>query len=58
MNGGKIEERLELCVSLTGRRHPERFSAEKSLLYDFSDIKGLAESIFEMRGFDSVSFDI
>jgi phenylalanyl-tRNA synthetase beta chain len=57
MNGGKIEERLELCVSLTGRRHPERFSAEKSLLYDFSDIKGLAESIFEMRGFDSVSFE-
>ncbi len=38
------EERWKCCVALTGRQHPERFSAEKSELYDFYDMKGLFET--------------
>jgi phenylalanyl-tRNA synthetase beta chain len=48
-NNGKITEKTDLCVVLTGRKHPERFSDEKSELYDFFDVKGIVESLFEMR---------
>ena len=43
------EERQSCCILLTGRKHPERFSEEKNIEYDFYDIKGLIESWFEMR---------
>jgi phenylalanyl-tRNA synthetase beta chain len=43
------EERMEACIALTGRKHPERFSAEKSEVYDFYDLKGIIENWFEMR---------
>jgi len=38
------EERQECCIVLTGRKHPELYSAEKNELYDFYDMKGLLES--------------
>jgi len=43
------EERLECCITLTGRKHPERFSDEKSELYDFYDLKGVLESWLDIR---------
>ena len=43
------EERYEACILLTGRRHPERFSAEKDEILDFYDMKGIIEQWFEMR---------
>ena len=41
------EERYELLMLLTGRRHPERFSAEGEADYDFYDIKGEVEVLLE-----------
>ncbi len=43
------EERLEACIILTGRRHPERFSSEKDEIVDFYDLKGIVENWFAMR---------
>ncbi len=43
------EEKLECCIALTGRKHPERFSAEKGVLYDFYDLKGVLESLMGVR---------
>ena len=43
------EERWKCCVALTGRKHPERFSAERGELYDFYDMKGLLESWLSAR---------
>ncbi|MFZ2654376.1 MAG: phenylalanine--tRNA ligase subunit beta [Victivallales bacterium] len=45
----KDEEKIECCIALTGRRHPERFSSEKGALYDFYDLKGVLESLCETR---------
>lgn len=50
------EERLEVCIVASGRRHPERFSEEKKLLSDFAEIKGIVEAWFEIRKISSVSF--
>ena len=50
------EERQELSIAITGRRHPERFSAEKSELFDFYDLKGVLESFFERLRLADVSF--
>lgn len=44
------EERQEVVIALTGQRHPERFSGERSELYDFYDLKGLIETFLEERG--------
>lgn len=44
------EERGEVVVALTGQRHPERFSKERTELYDFFDLKGLIETFLEERG--------
>ena len=41
------EERYELLMLLTGRCHPERFSAEGEADYDFYDIKGEVEVLLE-----------
>ena len=40
------EERRNCCIALTGRKQPERYSEEKTIGYDFYDIKGLLESWF------------
>ncbi len=50
------EERLECCIAISGRKHPERFSAERGVLYDFYDLKGLVESFLDMRGIVSYGF--
>ncbi len=41
------EERWELGMVLTGHRHPERFSAEMEERYDFFDLKGAIEGLFD-----------
>ena len=43
------EERLECCIALTGLSHPERFSEEKKVNYDFFDLKGIIEALFEIK---------
>jgi len=50
------EERDECCVALTGRKNPERFSAERAVLYDFYDLKGVVESFLSARRLESFSF--
>jgi phenylalanyl-tRNA synthetase beta chain len=52
------EERQDLCVVLTGQRNPERFSDELAVVYDFYDLKGLLESLFEKLGISDYAFDI
>ena len=42
-NNNSPEERYSGCIALTGRKYPERYSEEKSLVYDFYDMKGLLE---------------
>jgi len=44
------EEREEVMIALTGCRHPERFSAERSEQFDFYDMKGIVEAFLEKRG--------
>jgi phenylalanyl-tRNA synthetase beta chain len=43
------EERLECAIAITGRTHPERFSAERDVAVDFYDLKGVVECLFEKR---------
>ena len=43
------EERKNCCIAITGRKHPERYSEEKTVEYDFYDMKGFLESWLEMR---------
>ena len=50
------EERDELAIVMTGRAHPERYSAERAVNYDFYDIKGVLESVLENRRLKSVEF--
>ena len=42
------EERFELCMALTGLKHPEQYSDELKAQYDFYDMKGTLESLFEL----------
>lgn len=42
------EERYELALVLSGRRHPERFSAELEERYDFFDLRGVLEELCEL----------
>ena len=44
-----LEERQNCCILLTGRKHPERFSEEKNVEYNFYDMKGMIETWLEMR---------
>ena len=41
------EERLACGIVLSGRRHPERFSAELEETMDFYDLSGLVDDLFE-----------
>ena len=50
------EEKLECCIAITGRKHPERFSSEKKELYDFYDLKGLLETWLEYRKISGCEF--
>ena len=50
------EERDELAIVMTGRAHPERYSAERAVHFDFFDIKGVLESVLENRRLKSVEF--
>jgi phenylalanyl-tRNA synthetase beta chain len=51
------EERIECCVVLTGRKRPERFSAERGELFDFYDLKGLVEAWFTGRKISKFRFE-
>jgi phenylalanyl-tRNA synthetase beta chain len=51
------EERQEINIVLSGQRHPERFSAERDELFDFYDLKGLVESLLELRHIKGVRFN-
>ncbi len=42
------EERTECCIAITGRKHPERFSEEKKINFDFFDIKGVMETLLNI----------
>ncbi len=50
------EEHIELAIALTGRRHPERFSAELESELDFYDLKGLLETLCGHRKLSGVEF--
>ena len=45
--GAFPEERYELALLLTGRRHPGRYSEELEERFDFYDLKGVLEDLFE-----------
>jgi phenylalanyl-tRNA synthetase beta chain len=51
-----VEEKLECCIAVSGRKHPERFSSEKKELYDFYDLKGLLETWLEYRKVSGCEF--
>ncbi len=51
------EERDELGIMLTGRVHPESYSAERRKVYDFFDLKGMLEQLFELRRLQRVVFE-
>ncbi len=42
---------------MSGRRHPERFSAELEAVVDFYDLRGILESLFDARGIPDVTFE-
>ncbi len=47
MKNDKCVEHYECCIILTGRKHPERFSAELEELYDFYDLSGMVSDMFQ-----------
>ncbi len=50
------EERDELAIVMTGRAHPERYSAERAVDFDFYDLKGVLEAVLEARRLKNFSF--
>ncbi|MBO5680942.1 MAG: hypothetical protein J6T08_04435, partial [Lentisphaeria bacterium] len=50
------EERDELSIAVTGRIHPERFSAERAVVADFYDLKGFLESLLTARKVKNFQF--
>jgi len=44
------EERYELMLLLSGRRHPELYSAAAAETFDFYDLKGAVETLMELCG--------
>ena len=50
------EERTELMLLLTGRKYPERFSGDLKLEFDFYDLKGALETIFDALGVKKYRF--
>lgn len=51
------EERYECCIAISGRRQPERFSAEREVEYDFFDMKGLLEELLSKMKVKDVRFE-
>lgn len=51
------EESLEAAILLSGRRHPERYSAESQDNYDLFDLKGLIEDLSVSLRLANVEFD-
>ncbi len=51
------EERMEICVMMTGSRHPELFSAELAQDIDFYDLKGTLEALFNKRRIANYRFE-
>ncbi len=41
------EERLEACIALTGRKFPGRYSDDRTLKFDYFDLKGILEAWLE-----------
>ncbi|MDT8391303.1 MAG: phenylalanine--tRNA ligase subunit beta [Lentisphaeria bacterium] len=52
---GVPEERSQVGIAMTGRRHPERFGTERETLLDFYDLKGILESWISARGLTPVT---
>ena len=52
------EERNELLILMTGKRHPELFSAAGEELCDFYDIKGVVETLLEKLAISNYRFVI
>ncbi len=52
------EERNELLILMTGKRHPELFSAAGEELCDFYDIKGVVETLLEKLAITNYRFVI
>ena len=50
------EERYELLMLISGKVHPERYSAEAETVYDFYDIKGEVEALLENLGIRNYRF--
>ncbi len=50
------EERVELMLVLSGHPHAGRFSAESKVEYDFYDLKGCIELLFEKFGITRYRF--
>ncbi|QSH40620.1 phenylalanine--tRNA ligase subunit beta [Lentisphaerota bacterium ZTH] len=51
------EERVEICMILSGQRRPERFSDELKETFDFYDIKGMVEALLERRDIVNYKFE-
>ncbi|MDR0932892.1 MAG: phenylalanine--tRNA ligase subunit beta [Victivallales bacterium] len=50
------EERFEICMALTGLKYPEQYSDALQEQYDFYDLKGALESLFEMMNIKRYRF--
>ncbi len=51
------EERWQACLAITGRRHAERFGAERAEIADFYDLKGLLEGWLAARRITGACFE-
>ena len=51
----KTEENYEICIGLTGKKYPESFSSDRDIIFDFYDIRGLVEDLFEIRQLEELS---
>jgi phenylalanyl-tRNA synthetase beta chain len=49
---GSQEERTETAIAVTGLKHPERFSQEREVEYDFFDMRGILEDWMQIRRID------
>ncbi|MCP3967634.1 MAG: phenylalanine--tRNA ligase subunit beta [Lentisphaerae bacterium] len=51
------EERIEICMVLSGKCRPERFSDELQEVFDFYDMKGMVEALLERRDIVNFTFE-
>ncbi|MGM0415354.1 MAG: phenylalanine--tRNA ligase subunit beta [Thermodesulfobacteriota bacterium] len=56
IRGGQTDERLSLCIALTGKRECQGW-AHSAADVDFYDLKGVLEVVFEHFGVDRVRFN-